>query len=83
VRFVLDTNVIVSSLLLSRSVPRQAFDKVLTEGKPLVSVSVILELAEVLSRQQFNKYLLEEERMRFLVGLLKAAELLETTETIS
>lgn len=82
-RFVLDTNVIVSSLLLSRSVPRQAFDKVLTEGKPLVSVSVILELAEVLSRQQFNKYLLEEERMRFLVGLLKAAELLETTETIS
>jgi uncharacterized protein len=83
VRFVLDTNVIVSALLLSGSVPRQAFDKVLTEGKPLVSPPVILELIEVLSRKQFNKYLLEEERMRFLVGLLKEAELLDNTETIS
>lgn len=82
-RFVLDTNVIISSLLLSRSVPRQAFDKVLAEGKPLVSVPVILELAELLSRKQFNRYLLEEERMRFLVGLLKEAELLDTAETIS
>ena len=82
-RFVVDTNVIVSSLLLSRSVPRQAFDKVLTEGKLLVSVPMILELAEVLSRKQFNKYLIEEERIRFLVGLLKAAELVDTTETIS
>lgn len=82
-RFVLDTNVIVSALLLSGSVPRQAFDKVLTEGKPLVSVPVILELAEVLSRKQFNKYLLEDERMRFLVSLLKEAELFDTTETIS
>lgn len=81
-RFVLDTNVIVSALLLSGSVPRQAFDKVLTEGKPLVSVPIILELAEVLSRRHFNKYLLEEERMRFLVGLLKEAELHETTVTI-
>jgi putative PIN family toxin of toxin-antitoxin system len=36
-----------------------------------------------LHRKQFNKYLLEEERMRFLAGLLKAAELLETTEKIT
>jgi putative PIN family toxin of toxin-antitoxin system len=81
--FVLDTNVIVSALLLFDSVPRQSFNKVLTEGKLLTSVPVILELAEVLSRKQFNKYLLEEERMRFLVGLLKEAELLDTTEPIS
>lgn len=82
-RFVLDTNVIVSALLLSGSVPRRAFDKVLAEGKPLVSVPVILELAEVLSRKHFNKYLLEEERMHFLVGLLKEAEMFDTKERIS
>ncbi|MDQ2920511.1 MAG: putative toxin-antitoxin system toxin component, PIN family [Acidobacteriota bacterium] len=82
-RFVLDTNVVVSALLLADSVPRQAFDKVLTEGTLLISVPILLELAEVLRRRQFNKYLLEEERMRFLVDLLKESELFETTEAIT
>lgn len=41
-----------------------------------------MELADVLGRNKLNKYLLEEERMRFLVGLLKQAELVRVTETI-
>ncbi len=64
-RFVLDTNVIISALLLAGSIPRQAFDKALTQGTLLISVPILLELTEVLHRQQFNKYLLEEGRMRF------------------
>ena len=32
------------------------------------------ELAEVLGHKRLNKYLLEQERMRFLVALLKEAE---------
>lgn len=82
-RFVFDTNVIVSAALLAGSVPRQAFDKALDEGKILISVPVLLELAEVLSRKKLNRYLLEEERMRFLVALLKETELVEVVETIS
>lgn len=74
---------IVSALLLADSVPRQAFDKALTGGSILISVPVLLELAEVLSRAHLNKYLKEEERMRFLVALLKEAELVETTEEIT
>ena len=82
-RFVLDTNVVVSGLLLAGSIPRQAFDKAHTQGTLLISVPTLLELTEVLHRKQFNKYLLEEERMRFLVGLLKESELFETTEAIT
>ena len=82
-RFVFDTNVVVSALLLADSIPRQAFDKALSHGTILISVPVILELAEVLSRKKLNKYLLEDERMRFLVGLLKEAELVDATETIT
>ncbi len=82
-RFVFDTNVVVSASLLAGSVPRQAFDKALNEGRILISVPVLLELAEVLSRKKFNKYLLEEERMRFLVALLKEAELVEITEAVT
>jgi putative PIN family toxin of toxin-antitoxin system len=83
VRFVFDTNVVVSAALLASSVPRQAFDKALDEGTILISVPVLLELAEVLSRKKLKKYLLEEERMRFLVALLKEAEMVEVTEEIT
>jgi putative PIN family toxin of toxin-antitoxin system len=82
-RFVFDTNVVVSAALLAASVPRQAFDKALDEGTILISLPVLLELAEVLSREKLNKYLLEEERMRFLVALLKEAELVEITEAVA
>jgi len=82
-RFVLDTNVVVSAALLAGSIPRQAFDNALEKGRVLISVPVLLELAEVLSRKKLNKYLLEEERMRFLVALLKEAELVEVTEAVT
>lgn len=82
-RFVFDTNVIVSAALLATSIPRKAFDKGLDEGKVLLSVPVLLELADVLSRKKLDKYLLEEERMRFLVALLKEVELIESPEHIN
>lgn len=82
-RFVLDTNVVVSALLLRDSVPRQAFDKALAQGTVLLSLPVIFELADVLSRNKLNRYLLEDERMRFLVSLLKEAELAQVSEIIT
>jgi putative PIN family toxin of toxin-antitoxin system len=83
VRCVFDTNVIVSAALLGGSVPRQAFDKAADEGTILISAPVLLELAEVLSRAKLNKYVLEEERMRFLVALLKESELVAITEVVT
>jgi len=82
-RFVFDTNVIVSAALLAGSVQRKAFDVALDEGTILISVPTLLELAEVLGRERLNKYLLERERMRFLVALLKEAELVEVAESIT
>ena len=82
-RFVFDTNVVVSAALLAGSVPRRVFDKAIDNGTILISVPVLLELAEVLSRKKLNKYLLEEERMRFLIALLKEAEMIEVAETIT
>jgi hypothetical protein len=82
-RFVFDTNVVVSAALLAGSVPRRAFDKAIDNGTILISVPVLLELAEVLSRKKLNKYLHEEERMRFLIVLLKEAEMVEVAETVT
>lgn len=82
-RFVFDTNVIISAVLLAGSVPQQAFDKALDEGKILISTPILLELAEVFSRNKLDKYLLKEERMRLLIAFLKETELVEITELIT
>lgn len=80
-RGVFDNNVLVSAALLA-GVPRQAFDKALDKDTIIVSVPVLLELAEVLSREKFNKYVTHDERMRFMVSFLKVAEMIEVSETI-
>lgn len=82
-RVVLDTNVVVSALLLPHSVPRQAFDKAVYHGETIVSTPVLIELAEVLTRDKLNKYLTEQERMRFLVALLRETELVSITQQIN
>ena len=40
----------------------------------LISQEIIEELTNVLSRKKFNKYLLEEERLKFLADFLKETE---------
>lgn len=82
-RVVLDTNIVVSALLIPDSVPRQAFDKAVDQGEIIISTPVLLELAEVLARSKLNKYLSEQDRMRFLVAFLKETELVSITQQIN
>jgi putative PIN family toxin of toxin-antitoxin system len=82
-RFVLDTNLVVSAVLIKQSISRRAFDKAEQDGQLLLSLAVVDELNEVLKRKKFNKYLTERERLRFLNVLIQKAELIQTTETIS
>ena len=48
----------------------------------MVSTPLILELAEVFNRRKFDKYITETERMAFLIGILKVAEMVEITDSI-
>jgi predicted nucleic acid-binding protein len=43
-RVVVDTNVVVSALLLPESIPRKAFDQAVRAGRLLLSTSTIAEL---------------------------------------
>ncbi len=81
--FVFDTNVVISALLLKRSVSRQAFDKALTEGKLIISLATINELNEVLKRKKFDKYVRENERMQFFTALVRAAKLVKVSEVVT
>lgn len=82
-RFVFDTNVLVSALLLAQSVPRHAFDRALAHGKVLISWAALAELHEVLSRKQFRKYIDEEDVRRFLAALTREAEWVEVRARIA
>ncbi len=81
--FVIDTNLMVSALLLKNSVARQAFDKAASEGKFILSVAVVEELNQVLRRKKFNKYITETERLEFLETFISQAILVEISETIT
>jgi uncharacterized protein len=65
-RFVIDTNVIISFLLFYQSVPGQAVTKALRTGIVLRSDSSLSELARVLERPKFDRYLTRYERVVFL-----------------
>jgi uncharacterized protein len=82
-RFVLDTNVIVSAVLLPRSIPRQAFDLAFIQGIVLVSESTLDELDEVLRRPRFERYIPEDERLQFLTNFIRDATVVEVSEAIT
>jgi hypothetical protein len=82
-RFVLDTGVLISAVLLPRSVPRQAVDLAIARGIVLASVDTIDELDEVLRRPKFDRYLREEERLLFLTAFIRDAKVIEVTEKLT
>ncbi|MCL4552686.1 MAG: putative toxin-antitoxin system toxin component, PIN family [Candidatus Marsarchaeota archaeon] len=82
-RFVLDTGVLVSALLLPLSVPRQAVDLAFARGVVLVSEATIDELNEVLRRPRFNRYLGEEERLLFVTAFVRDAIVMDVTENLT
>lgn len=65
-RWVLDTNTLVSRLLLPGGTAARAVDHALALGVPLVSDDTLAELAEVLSERKFDRWVSVAERQRFI-----------------
>ncbi|MBE9198921.1 putative toxin-antitoxin system toxin component, PIN family [Nodularia sp. LEGE 06071] len=81
-RIVIDTNVIVSALIFSKSTTMQAFREAKQNGLILISVEILSELIDVLSRQKFDRYLSREIREDFLASLARETELITISETV-
>jgi putative PIN family toxin of toxin-antitoxin system len=81
-RYVFDTNVIVSALLFNSSKPAQALRYALENGELLLSLDLLEELNEVLERERFSRYVTSEEREEFLDVLVERAALVEIVETV-
>jgi putative PIN family toxin of toxin-antitoxin system len=73
-RIVVDTNILVSRLILPQSLPAQILLKAELEARLLVSEATMYELADVLSRSKFDRYVSLEDRKGFVLGLSQIAE---------
>jgi putative PIN family toxin of toxin-antitoxin system len=65
-RVVIDTNALVSRLLLPNSAPARAVRLAVSEDRILASDATLMELADVLGRPKFDAYVTIEERQTFL-----------------
>ena len=73
-RIVADSNVLISGLLLPSSVPGQAVRKAVAKELLLVSEATMNELADVLARARFDRYISLADRQQFLRLLGRVAE---------
>ena len=81
-RIVVDTNILVSFLLIPDSPPNKAVKKAIHEGTLLVSDDTLEELSIVLAREKFNQYISLEDRQEFLRKLLRITEKVSITKRI-
>ena len=81
-RHVFDTNAIVSALLFEHSRPGQALFRAMQRGEILLSTATLEELADVLERDKFDRYLTGSDREEFLEAFVERAIFVETTEEI-
>jgi uncharacterized protein len=82
-RYVFDTNVIISALLLPQSVPRQAFDLAFKQGVVLASTATVDELDRVIRRPRFNRYVSEDRRLQFLANFIQETVIVEVDEVVT
>ena len=82
-RTVLDTNLIISAVLLPRSLPRQAFDVAFARGQVLASTATIDELEQVLRRPRFDRYVSDTQRLEFLAAFVRDVSLVDVGVVIT
>jgi putative PIN family toxin of toxin-antitoxin system len=75
-RIVLDTNTLVSRLLMPGGTAARAVDLAITRHRVLMSDATFTELARVLSRPKFDRYVTVEERQQFIRHLGSLVEML-------
>jgi putative PIN family toxin of toxin-antitoxin system len=73
-RVVVDTNTLVSRLLVPQSVPGRAVRRVVDEAQILACEETMSELADVLAREKFDRYVTIEDRQQFLLLVGRVAE---------
>ena len=81
-RVVLDTNTLISGVLLVESIPGQAVRQAITDDQVLMSDASLDELVTVLSRKKFDRYLRVEDRAEFVHVRLRVVDIVPIITTV-
>jgi putative PIN family toxin of toxin-antitoxin system len=76
-RFVIDTNILISSVAFANSPPDQALRKALADGILVFSRATIEEFKEVLFRPKFDRYISQNSRRTFFFEIVTSALVVE------
>jgi uncharacterized protein len=81
-RVVIDTNTLISAILLPSSIPDAAVTHAMRFGQLLMSEDTLGELAEVLARPKFDRYVTVARREEYLRVLLPVVEIVEILQRV-
>jgi putative PIN family toxin of toxin-antitoxin system len=81
-RFVLDTNVLISAMLMDGSLPARALSKAETQGDVLYSYATLTELSQVLLRPKFSRYVTAQNVEGMLARIHRAWQHVTITHRI-
>lgn len=81
-RIVLDTNVLISAILSTTSVPAQSLDRALRDGQFLASVATLRELTEKLLSARFDPYVPRDRREALLQRFAAVLEIVQVLQEV-
>ena len=82
-RVVIDTGTLISAAIRVHSVPSLAYQKALRYYEICISEQTFYELATVLMREKFDKYLNREDRERFVADYKSIAVVYDVSYTVN
>lgn len=82
-RVVLDTNVLISGVLIPGSVPGNAYSKARAFGQLVLNESLFQEIESVIARPKFDRYLTARARALYLAQLKASALMVPTIIRVS
>jgi putative PIN family toxin of toxin-antitoxin system len=81
-RVILDTNVLISRMLIPRSTAGRAVSRMLHNAQILVSEATLGELAETLNRDKFDPYVSMTDRQELFNQFARVAEWVPVTTAV-
>ena len=81
-RIVVDTNVLVCRLILPQSICAKALGRAESNARLLISEATMYELADVLSRPKFDRYVSLQDRKGFIERLTQIAEIVPIIQLV-
>jgi len=81
-RVIIDTNVLISGLLSTTSVPARAVEKAVTTAQLVATVETLRELFEKLHSPKFDRYVRRERRDALLERVASLVDIIDVVQSI-